>query len=395
MAIALTDSIKWVGVNDRLTHLFESLWPLPRGVAYNSYVINDDKTVVVDALKPLSPTAYLEDIREVLGSGRDLDYLVVNHMEPDHSGGVQLLKEAFPEMQILANKRTTKFLREFYGLEDCVKEMADGETLSLGNHELKFVLTPMVHWPETMMTFETTTGTLFAGDAFGAFGALDGGIFDDEIDIDSLEDEIRRYFANIVGKYSKNVLRALDKLADAQVQTIASTHGPVWRSNPKRIIEMYESMSRHEGENGVLLVFGSMYGNTQRMAEAVAEGVREGGIIDICVRDVSRTNVSYLLRDAWKYKGIALGAPTHDQKLFPLMADFVKFLENKGLGNRVAGVFGSYGWSGGAVDRLVEVAYGNNWNLVKPVVEACCTPSKDDLQNCHLLGRTIAQELTA
>lgn len=393
MAISLTDNIYWVGVNDRLTHLFESLWPLPRGVVYNSYVIRDDKTAVIDALKPITPTSYLKDIRELIGSGRQLDYLVVNHMEPDHSGGVKLLKEAYPNLQIVANRRTTKFLREFYGLEDCVVEMADGETLSLGRHKLKFVLTPLVHWPETMMTFETTSETLFTGDAFGAFGALDGGIFDDEIDIDALEGEIRRYFANIVGKYSKNVLRALDKLSGVGVKMIASTHGPVWRSDPQRIMRFYASMSRHEGRNGVLLAFGSMYGNTQHMAEAVANGIRENGITDICVHDVSRNHVSYLLRDAWKYRGIVLGAPTHDQKLFSLMEDFVKFLENKGLKNRVAGIFGSYGWSGGAVERLEEVAQNNQWNIVEPVVKSCCAPNEQDLENCRCLGRNLAVEL--
>lgn len=393
MPIALTEKIHWVGVNDRVTHLFESIWPLPKGVAYNSYVINDEKTVVVDALKPVAPTQYLDEIRQVIGAERQLDYLVINHMEPDHSGGVRLLKEAFPDLEIIANKRTTKFLREFYGLGDCVREMADGETLSIGQHELKFVLTPLVHWPETMMTYETTTGILFAGDAFGAFGALDGGIFDDEIDIDAMEDEIRRYFANIVGKYSKNVLKAFDKLKDVEVKMVASTHGPVWRTNPQRILDLYASMSRHEGMDGVLLAFGSMYGNTQRMAEAVAAGLREGGITDICVADVSRVDVSFLLRDAWKYRGLALGAPTHDQQIFPLMADFLKFLKSKGLSNRVAGIFGSYGWSGGCVDGMREIAEANGWDVVEPVVEACCAPGEDDLENCRKIGLEMAAAL--
>ncbi|MGE4490132.1 MAG: FprA family A-type flavoprotein, partial [Kiritimatiellales bacterium] len=273
--IPLTDDIFWVGANDRYTTLFEGLWPLPQGVCYNSYVILDEKTALMDTVKAQSEQDFLSKIRGLLKDGRKLDYLVVNHMEPDHSGAITALRSVWPDLVIVGNAKTAKFLESFYGITERVQVINDGDTLSLGKHTLQFYLIPMVHWPETMVTHDTHTSILFSADAFGGFGALTGGIFDDELDLDYFEDEILRYFSNIVGKYCAMVQNAIKKLGGLDIRMIAPTHGPVWRKHPEHIIEKYDRWSRHEAEEGVALIYGSMYGNTEKMMEAVARGLSE------------------------------------------------------------------------------------------------------------------------
>ncbi len=393
--VPITDKIYWVGVNDRETDLFESLWPIPRGVVYNSYLIDDDKTVLVDSAKGDTGDLLLAKIRSVLGTERKLDYLVVNHMEPDHSGMITRLREVYPQLQIIGNRKTAGLLKEFYGADDNLNTVGDGDELRTGSCCLQFHLTPMVHWPETMMTLERESGVLFSGDAFGAFGALDGGIFDDEVDDEYFRDETIRYFANIVAKYSRMVLKALDKLRNVKVSTIAATHGPVWRRHPQRIIDLYARLSRQEGEKGLVVAYGSMYRNTRKMAEAVARGAAESGLTTVRVHDVSRTHPSYVLRDAWNYRALALGAPTYDTGLFPAMDRLVRLFEEKKIANRQVGIFGTYGWSGGGVKALQAFAEQSQVTLVEPVVEACCAPSDDDLQQCVELGRRLAAAAVA
>jgi len=389
--IPIVKDVYWVGVNDRRTSLFEGIWPIPRGVSYNSYLILDEKTVLIDTVKDLSVNGYLKKLRHVLGPDRQIDYLVVNHLEPDHSGAIPLIKKVFPGIQILGNKKTAEFVNELYGVQD-IRIVADGEELSLGRRQLKFFFTPMVHWPETMMTYEMADGILFAGDAFGGFGALEGGIFDDEVDIHYFEDEILRYFSNIVGKYSPMVQKAIQKLGGAGVplRIVAATHGPIWRTDPGHIIRLYDRWSRQETEPGVVVAFGSMYGATERMAEAVERGVTEGGIRTIRAHNVSTSHVSYVIRDVWRYQGLILGCPTYDAGVFPLMNNLLDLLREKRVANRVVGLFSSYGWSGGGMKQLVE---DNKLELIEPIVDArfCATP--EQLEQCHALGRAVAARI--
>ncbi|MCF7886699.1 MAG: MBL fold metallo-hydrolase, partial [Candidatus Marinimicrobia bacterium] len=256
--IPINDKIYWVGINDRETDLFEAHWPLPRGVSYNAYLIDDEKVALVDTVKSYFQTDYLDKIREIIGHDKKVDYLIINHMEPDHSGAIKELKEVYSDITIVGNKKTMNFLEGFYGVADNLKVIEDGDTLDLGDHKLKFYLTPMVHWPETMMTYDQTDGVLFSGDAFGGFGTLDGGIFDDELDTDFYEDETLRYFANIVAKYSRMVQRAIKKLGDLEINIVAATHGPIWRENPGKIINDYMKWSSYGTEKGVVVVYGSM-----------------------------------------------------------------------------------------------------------------------------------------
>lgn len=390
--IFITKDVYWIGVNDRRTALFEGIWPIPRGVSYNSYLIRDEKVALIDTIKDLSVSGYLRRLRHLLGPERQVDYLIINHLEPDHSGAIPLIKDAFPKIQVIGNKKTAEFVNDLYGVRD-VRIIQDGEELNLGRRKLRFLLTPMVHWPETMMTYETTDRILFSGDAFGGFGTLNGGIFDDEVDIRYYEDEILRYFSNIIGKYSPMVQKAIQKLGDLPVAIVASTHGPIWRTSPEHIIQLYNRWSRQETEPGVVVAFGSMYGATERMADAVARGVADGGVKTIRVHDVSTSHVSYIIRDAWRYKGLILGSPTYDTGIFPLMEALLRLLSGKRLVNRAVGVFGDYGWSGGAVKGLRQFVDDAKLELVEPVVEAKFTATPEQIEQCHALGRAMAERV--
>jgi flavorubredoxin len=388
-AIPIADNIYWVGANDRQTDLFEGLWPLPRGISYNSYLIVDKKTALLDTVKKSALEMFLERIKNVPG-GRKIDYLVIHHLEPDHSGSVAFLREIFPQMCIIGNEKTAQFLEYMYGIKDGVRVVKDGEELELDDRKLKFFLTPMVHWPETMMSYEAKDKILFTGDAFGGFGTLDGDIFDDKVDIEYFEDEILRYFSNIVGKYTGPVQKAIEKLKDIEVKIVAATHGPVWRKRPGEIIERYIRWSRQESDDGIVVAYGSMYGSTERMMEAVTAGIRQGGCQVIRVHNLSHSHVSYVIRDAWRYKGLILGSPTYDAGIFPPVDSLVRLLEEKKLSKRIVGLFGSYGWSGGAVKRLRQFVGSNKLELVEPVIEARFTATDEQLEQCRQLGHSVA-----
>ncbi len=390
--ISIVKDVYWIGVNDRLTPLFEALWPIPRGISYNSYLILDEKVALIDAVKDQSAAGYLKKLKRLLGPARGIDYLVTNHLEPDHSGTVPTLRQAFPGMQVVGNRKTAEFVKDLYGIED-MRVVQDGEEIDLGRHKLRFLLTPMVHWPETMMTFETISGILFSGDAFGGFGTLDGGIFDDEVDTEYFEDEILRYFSNIIGKYSPMVQKAIQKVGGLDIKVVASAHGLIWRSRPRHIIDYYDRWSRQETEPGIVVAFGSMYGATARMAEAVERGVADGGIKTIRAHDVSKSHASYVIRDAWRYRGLVLGSPTYDTGVFPLMDALLKSLSGKRLTGRIVGLFGSYGWSGGAVRGLRDFVEQNKLELVEPVVEARFTATAEQLEQCYSLGRAMAERV--
>lgn len=308
--IEITDKIYYVGVNDRNKELFEGLWPLPNGVSYNSYLIDDEKVCLVDTVEVDFFMPYLKNIREILGD-RQIDYLVINHMEPDHSGAIELIRKYYPGIKIVTNKKAFGMIEGFYGMPTEGVEVTNGSTLSLGRHELTFVLTPMVHWPETMVTLDTTTHTLFSGDAFGCFGALNGGIIDSEINCDTFWLEMVRYYSNIVGKYGVPVQNALKKLAGVQLDYICSTHGPVWHENIDKVIGIYDRLSRYETEEGIVICYGTMYGNTERMAEVIARAASQAGIKNIVMYNVSKTHHSYILRDIFRYRALIVGAPTY------------------------------------------------------------------------------------
>ena len=388
--IELRPGIHWVGVNDRVTDLFEGLWPLPSGVSYNAYLVVGKKAALIDGVKAPFAEELVENISQVLDPA-ELDYLVVNHMEPDHSGSSPLLRRLAPKAEVLATPAALPMLARFYGITEGVRGVEDGETLDLGGKVLKFFHIPFVHWPETMATYEETERVLFPCDAFGGFRALDGVLYDDQVDVGEYEDEILRYFSNIVGMHTRPVLKAIDKLAGLPIEVIAPSHGLIWRKDPGHIVELYSRWARMEGRPEATLIYGSMYGHTRLMAEAVARGVRAAGAA-VRVLDASRVHVSYLIREAWKRKGLIIGAPTYDGGIFPPLERLLRMLERKRLKGRVVGVFGSYGWHGGAVRKLVEQAEKLGWQVVGEAgFQGAPTP--EDLAAGEALGREVARHV--
>lgn len=393
-SVRIYDGIFWVGVNDRRVHLFENLWPQPKGVSYNSYLIVDEKVTLIDTVEISKFQEFIANIVGVIGD-RKIDYLVINHMEPDHSGSIAEIVARYPNIKLIGNEKTFMMLKPFYGNFVNQYQINDGDSLNLGVHQLKFVFTPMLHWPETMVSFESKTGVLFSGDIFGSFGTLDGGIFDDQVDMDYFENEMRRYFANIVGKYSLIAEKTLKKLIDMNLplKIIAATHGPIWRSDLKRVLEYYRKWSSQEGENGAVIVYGSMYGNTAKMAEAIACGLVENGIKNVVVYDASKTDISYIFSDIWKYRAVILGSAAYNAALFPSIDNLIRKIEHVGLKNRLVGVFGTYAWSGGGVRNLLKFVENQKWQLIGNGIEAKCSPSVDDFIACKQLAREISKAL--
>lgn len=391
--VPIKPGIYWIGVNDRTTDLFEGLWPITQeGVSYNTYLIDDEKKAIVDLAKALKTDEFFDQIEQIIDLA-ELDYVILNHMEPDHTGVARTIRRIAPEAKIVCSKRAQDMLGAFHGIADGVQVVNDGDSIDLGTHTLRFYSTPMVHWPETMMTYETTGGILFSGDAFGGFGCLEGGIFDDQVHIDYFEDEILRYYSNIVGKYSPMVQKAIQRLGALNVKIVAATHGPIWRSRPAHIIDLYDRWSRYEAEPGVVLVFGSMYGNTQVMAEAVARGLSDAGLKSVRMHNVSRSHVSYIIEDVWRYQGLVLGSPTYDANVFPPMDALLRLLSTKRIAKRAVGVFGSHGWAGGAVDALTGFVKDNRLDLVEPTVDAKFSGTPEQIEQCHELGRKMVERL--
>jgi flavorubredoxin len=390
--IPITENVYWIGMNDRETHLFESLWPIPKGVSYNAYMIVDEKVALIDTVKFTVTSPYLDKIEKLM-NGKKIDYLVINHMEPDHSGSIKAIISKYPDIKLIGNKKTVKFLDNFYGITDNIHIVEDGDEIDMGSRKLKFYLTPMVHWPETMMTYDTKDGILFSGDAFGGFGALDGGIFDDELNIKFYEHEISRYYTNIVAKYSPMVQSALKKLSGVDIKIICATHGPVWRSNPGYIVDYYDRLSSMETEEGAVIIYGSMYGNTKKMADRIARVLSEEGIEKIIVHDASKSHLSYLVNDAWRYRGLIIGTPTYNTGMFPPIDEFVHFLKKSRVKNHIIGAFGSCGWGGGGVKELEEFGKGSVCKFVEPVVEAMGSATEKDLERLDEMARTMAKEI--
>ncbi|MDD2584824.1 MAG: FprA family A-type flavoprotein [Bacteroidales bacterium] len=387
--IIVSNRVHYIGTNDRRKHLFENNWPLPYGVSYNSYLIADNKTALIDTLEFGSKDDYLEEIESIL-QGKQLDYLIINHMEPDHSSMIGWIIKRYPGVKIVSNNKAFKMLDAYYGVEkERIHEVKDGDTLDLGYHKLKFVMTPWVHWPETMMTYDTTDAMLFSCDAFGSFGTLDGAIFDDEINFSFYEDEMRRYFSNIVGKYSHMVQKALAKLSGVPVKFVCPSHGPVWRTNPEKVIGLYNKWSLHEAEEGVVIAFASMYGNTEKMADYLARLIAQRGVKNIRIYDVSKTDASYILNDIWKYKAVVLGSSAYNSKMHPKMQHLCNELEILNPKNKNYALFGSYSWSGGGLKSLIPFAEKMSWEMVAPPVEVMGSPKISEMEGFEEVASKI------
>ncbi|MBR5140942.1 MAG: FprA family A-type flavoprotein [Bacteroidales bacterium] len=364
----ISDRIYSVGVNDDDKVLFEGLWPIPYGVSYNSYLVVDEKVALIDTVECGFEDEFLANINEAIG-GRNIDYLVVNHMEPDHSSLVAYMLETYPGLQIIANAKTVPMLKGYYGTpEERITVVGEGSSLSLGGCTLNFSLIPMVHWPETMVTWLAEENTLFSGDAFGTFGAVAEEIVDEDGTFEQYKDEMTRYYACIVGKYGTPVQTALKKLSGLEIKRICSTHGPVWEQNIPQVVALYDRMSRYEVERGVCIVYGSMYGNTAAAADALALELEARGIPyaihDLAGNNAGELGLSGALRDVFKYDTIIVGSPTYNNGIFPPVETFMKALQARLIKGRRFYAFGSYTWSGASVSLLNSLATAMGFELL-------------------------------
>ena len=392
--VKLAENIYYLGYNDRRTELFENLWPIPGGIAYNSYLIKDEKVALIDTVERQFIDDYLDDLNEIL-NGRNVDYLVINHMEPDHSGALRAIVSKYPDITLVGNKKTFGFVESFYQKHEHMLQVTDGDVLELGKNRIQFQTIPMVHWPETMVSFEETNQILFSGDAFGSFGTLDGGIFDDEIDLSYYENEMMRYFTNIVGKYCPHTQRALKKLAAFDLKMIAATHGPIWRTDLKWILSRYQKWSTYTTDPGVVVVYGSMYGNTQRMAEVIARQLAVRGIKHIRVYDASKTHASYIINDLFKFKGFIVGSAAYNNEMFPSVEALLTKIEHLGVKDHYLGIFGNYSWNGGGIKNLKKFAERIKWRLVGEPVEEKGRLQNLEFDRCLDIANAMADRILA
>ncbi len=344
----VTNDIIWVGCNDRRLALFENLFPLKDGVSYNSYLIMDEKVALMDTVDSNVTEQFLENLEEALG-GKTIDYLVVQHMEPDHCANIGRLLQQFPDMKLVVNVKTVKMIEQFFHpvQEERLIVVKEGDTLSTGKHVLHFIMAPMVHWPEVMVTYEETEKVLFSADAFGTFGALNGNLFADEVDFekDWLEDA-RRYYSNIVGKYGVPVQTLLKKAAGLDIQMICPLHGPVWRENLEYFIGKYDTWSKYEPEEqDVILIYGSIYGHTESAVNALATKLAQQGMKKIKVYDVSTTHVSELIAEIFRASHIVLASPTYNGGIYPPMANLLHDMKALAVQNRTIAIVENGSWA--------------------------------------------------
>lgn len=370
-AVEIRNNLHWIGVNDHTTDLFEGLWPITQeGVSYNSYLINDQKKAIIDLAKSIKVDEFFKRITEIVNPSQ-VDYIILNHMEPDHTGVLKILREIAPQASILCSPKAKDMVQSFYGITDRIQVVQDGEEIQLGELTLQFFMTPFVHWPETMMTYEKKNRILFSCDAFGSYGALRGAIFDDECpDLEFYQKQALRYYSNIVAKFSSQVIKAIEKLAGIPVEIIAPSHGLIWRKNPLFILNLYKKwadFAKIPGEPGVTLLYATMYGNTETLMDSIAQGISQAGS-NIDIYDVSRTHVSYILASLWSKSGVIIGAPTYENELFPPMAQVLDLAIRKGVQNKKVAYFGSYGWGGGALRELEKYLAQLKWELTDTLV---------------------------
>ncbi|MBP5218397.1 MAG: FprA family A-type flavoprotein [Bacteroidales bacterium] len=359
----LTDRIRYVGVDDLSTVLFERQWPLPYGVSYNSYLVVDEKIALIDTAAAGFREGFLANIKQEIGD-RKIDYLIVNHMEPDHSALQAAVRLEYPDCTIVTNQKAVPMIEGFNGLTENVMTIREGESLSLGASTLQFFMVPMVHWPETMVTWCPEEKTLFSGDAFGTFKALKGNVTDSKSNtFEDFKDEMTRYYASIVGKYANPVQSALKKLGGLEINRICSTHGPVWENQVADVIQYYDKLSRYEASHGVCLAYGSMYGNTEKAALALAEAISKCGI-PCAVHDLTEENYSFALRDVFKFDTIVLGSPTYNNGIFPPVRQLMEGICDRQVKDRRFFAFGSCTWAPASVKLLNEMASAAGFEIL-------------------------------
>jgi anaerobic nitric oxide reductase flavorubredoxin len=398
----ISDRVYALHADVKTQDLFEGIWPIPKGVSLNSYLVKGEKIALIDLVRDWggAPAALESELSQAGVKLADVDYLILNHLEPDHTGWIVDYKRLNPKVKILASPKGAALVKSFYKIEEGVEAVKDGEVLDLGEGmKLQFFETPNVHWPETMMSFEPDSGTLFSCDGFGSFGALGDRIFDDEFSAEEhelFEAEALRYYANIVASFGTFVKKAVDKVGGLGIKVVAPSHGIVWRKDPMKIIERYLKYASYiDGgrEKAICVIWGSMYGNTEAGLKAVLEGIAGEGV-QYALHRVPNEDVSYLLADAYKSEGILVAMPTYEYKMFPPMAYALDILERKHVFGRSALRIGSFGWVGGAKKEYEERSERLKWESV-PSVEWAGVPDEATLATLRGSGAELARAVKA
>ena len=393
----IQEDLFWVGVNDRRLALFENVYPIEKGVSYNSYVLLDEKTVLLDTVERAQAVQFLENLRHVL-NGRKLDYVIVNHMEPDHCATLEELVRHYPEVKVVCNLKTVNMIKQFFDFDiDSMKHVVkSGDILETGKHKLTFVEAPMVHWPEVMVTYDLTDKILFSADAFGTFGAVDGNLFADEVDFDKdYMDEARRYYTNIVGKYGPQVMTLLNKAAELEIKLICPLHGFVWRNNINHFVDKYFKWASYTPEdNLVLIVYGSIYGGTRTAAEILAGKLAVKGIKNIKMFDVSVTHFSYLIAEAFRCSHIVFASATYNSGIFVNMENFINAYCAHLIKNRTVAFIENGTWMPTSGKLMCEkVSAIPNTTVLENTVTIKSALKENQLESLEKLADTIVESM--
>lgn len=393
----VTEDLFWIGANDHRLALFENAHPIPNGVSYNSYVLLDEKTVLFDTVDWSVCRQFLENLEHVL-NGKPLDYIVVNHFEPDHGASLEEVILRHPEATIICSTKAVNIIKQFnIAVNKDFDTVKEGDTRCFGKHTVAFVEAPMVHWPEVMVTFDTTNGVLFSADAFGSFGALDGKLFNDEVNFDrDWIDDARRYYTNIVGKYGVFVQKLLTKASGLDIKMICPLHGPVWRNNLEYFIDKHDKWSKYEPEEkGVLIAYASMYGNTEAAAQCLAANLVEKGCTNVKVYDVSNTHVSQLISESFKLSNIVLASVTYNTGLFPAMLDYLEDMKALEVQNRTIALMENGSWGPRAASHMTKFITDNlkNMTILEPKVTIKSAGKDSDVQNIDALADAIIESM--
>ena len=392
----ITEDLYWVGGNDRRLALFENIHPIPRGVSYNSYLLMDKKTVLFDTVDWSICRQFIENIQSIL-KGKTLDYMVINHMEPDHAACIEEIILRYPDVKIVCTEKASLFMHQFgFAIDGKIVQVKEGDTMSFGKHLVAFVAAPMVHWPEAMVTFDTYNGVLFAADAFGSFGSLDGKLFNDEMNFDrDLLDDARRYYTNIVGKYGPHVQDLLRKAGTIDIKMICPLHGPVWRNDLGYLLEKYDKWSRYEPEEkGVMIVYGTMYGNTEAAASDLASRLVEKGMTNVVMYDVSKTHVSYLISETFKYSNVVLACVTYNLKIYPPMLAYIMDMKALNLQKRTFTLIENGSWapqSGKLMRELLDEM--KEMTILDSEMSLNSSMKEDDVDSMDIIADSIIESM--
>jgi flavorubredoxin len=389
----LTSDIIYLGANDHDIKKFEALWAIPQGVSYNAYLIQDKKTALIDTVEERFADEFLQELEKLL-KNKSLDYLILNHMEPDHSGTLKLVKDKYPQVQIVGNHKTAGFVQGFYNLpQDQVLQIKTGDQLELGTHSLKFYQTPMVHWPESMVTYDPASKILFSSDFFGGYKTVDDQpLADERQDLDEFIEEAREYFATVLGAHTRPAGRVFKQLDQLEIKAIAPGHGLVWQKSKDKIYQLYQDWTNYQARPAVTIVYGSMYGHTQKMAELLAAELTANKI-ESKLLNAAQTDLSEILNAVWQNQGLVIASCTYTNDAFPPIQALLHALDIRTLQNRYFAYFGSYSWTGGAFKALKKFAQDSKMELVEPSFRVQYSMGSEEKSLIKQLAQNLAQKL--